>query len=190
MKRVFSQDEIKELLSYNPRSGEFTFKPRDAKWFKGGSEAAAIKWNARTSMKLAIRIDTGRKNNPVINLLNNKYAAGKLAFLYMTGSIPETVGRKDKDLSNTKWGNLFASTIAKDAKRHCVRKDNKTGVSGVFYYSKGTWIADIGDKDKRIKLGYFDSFLDACCARKSAEVSMGYMDSIGFGLFRDRINNA
>tara|TARA_R110000787_G_scaffold274386_1_gene382309 strand:+ start:108 stop:668 length:561 start_codon:yes stop_codon:yes gene_type:complete len=178
MKRVFSQDEVKELLSYNPKSGEFTFKPRDAKWFKGGSEAAAIKWNARTAMKSAVRLDAGNKNNPVINLLNYKYAAGKLAFLYMLGFIPDTVGRVDKDLSNTKWSNLFKSTVQKDAKRHRVRKDNKTGVSGVFYYSKGKWIAGLGDKDKRISLGYFDSFFEAVCARKSAEINFGYINKL------------
>lgn len=188
MKKVFSQDEIKELLSYNPKSGEFIFKPRDAKWFKGGSEAAAIKWNARTSMKTAVRLDSGRKNNPVINLLNDKYAAGKLAFLYMVGFIPETVGRVDKNLANTKWENLFASTMSKDAKRHCVRRDNKTGVSGVTLYSKDKWIVSVGNGEKRVVLGYFDDFFEACCARKSKDVSLGYIDSIGFGSFRDTNN--
>lgn len=187
MKRVFNQDEIKELLFYNPKSGDFTFKKRDAKWFKGCSESAAVKWNARTAMKLAVRIDHGRKNNPVINLLNNKYAAGKLAFLYMLGFIPETVGRIDKDLSNTKWNNLFASTIAKDSKRHGIREDNKTGVTGVTLYSKDKWIVSIGGGDKRVVLGYFNDFFEACCARKSKEVSLGYLDSIGFGLFRSRL---
>lgn len=176
MSRVFSQEEIKELLLYNPKTGEFIFKPRESKWFKGGSEAAAIKWNARTAMKSAVRIDYGRKNNPVINLLNGKYAAGKLAFLYMTGVIPKTVGRIDKDLSNTRWSNLFASTPQGDAKRHSIRRDNKTGVSGVFLYSENKWVASIGDGDKRYSLGYFDNFFDACCARKSKDNTLGYTD--------------
>ena len=52
-----------------------------------------------------------------------------------------------------------------------VRRTNKLGVSGVGIDKRtNRYYAAISlDNKKRISLGYFDSFFEACCARKSAE---------------------
>ena len=185
--RVLSQSDVIELLSYNPITGEFTHRTRDPKWFKGESINAANRWNARTAMKTAAKIDPVN-GHMVINMLYKKYSASKIAFLYMAGFIPETVGRRDKDLSNLKWDNLFVSTKSNDTKRHFLRSDSTTGVTGVYYYSHGLWLAKASDNGKKISLGYFKTLLDAACARKSHETSRSGDDYIGFSLFRDTRN--
>ena len=50
------------------------------------------------------------------------------------------------------------------------RKANKTGVTGVWFDKKyKNWQVQIKINKKRIRLGIHNNFLDACCARKSAE---------------------
>lgn len=57
----------------------------------------------------------------------------------------------------------------KDVKRDKYR-NNKSGLAGVsFKEDENKWIAYISVNKKRINLGRFDDFFEACCARKSAE---------------------
>lgn len=51
-----------------------------------------------------------------------------------------------------------------------VRRNSKHGIPGVTYRADhGKWAARIKIRGKYIPLGSHNSFLDACCARKSAE---------------------
>ena len=49
------------------------------------------------------------------------------------------------------------------------RKDNKSGIPGVRKRNQGDFIAVIDANKSRQYLGLFETFFDACCARKSAE---------------------
>lgn len=51
--------------------------------------------------------------------------------------------------------------------------NNKSGMTGVIYYPYNNtekWMASIAVNNKRINLGYFDTFEDACAARIKGEV--------------------
>lgn len=51
-----------------------------------------------------------------------------------------------------------------------VRKDNTTGVTGVYWYKpRNQWVVKICAKKHDIHVGYFDNFDDAVAARKAAE---------------------
>lgn len=54
--------------------------------------------------------------------------------------------------------------------------NNKTGVHGVSWAKElGRWRSRISTvQNRHLSLGCFNSFLDAVCARKSAEVKFGY----------------
>lgn len=60
-------------------------------------------------------------------------------------------------------------------------KRNVSGVTGVSWESdRKKWLAYIGTGEKsHVKLGRFDSLLDACCARKFAEQQYNYHENHG-----------
>jgi len=67
------------------------------------------------------------------------------------------------DPSNCKW-----VTQSAQVKNTRIRRDNKTGMTGVKE-QKGKWVASIQTDGSRMYLGIYSDFFEACCIRKSAE---------------------
>lgn len=64
-----------------------------------------------------------------------------------------------------------AESIAKRAQSNTKIRRTKKGIAMVDWYEQWQcWVAKISIKGKQKHLGYFDSYLDACAARKSAEL--------------------
>lgn len=62
-------------------------------------------------------------------------------------------------------------SIAKRAQSNTKIRRTKKGIAMVDWYEQWQcWVAKISIKGKQKHLGYFDSYLDACAARKSAEL--------------------
>jgi hypothetical protein len=78
-----TQDQLQFLLHYNPRSGQFT---RLVTTGNASQKGDVILWP--------------------VQLIGKTYQLHRLAFLYMTGSVPNYVKFIDNDRSNTKWANL------------------------------------------------------------------------------------
>ena len=80
--------------------------------------------------------------------------------------------------------NLRVVSVAENNKNTRKRKQNTSGVTGVSWESdRSKWLAYIGvNKKRHVKLGRFDSLLDACCSRKSAEITHGYHANHGKSL--------
>jgi hypothetical protein len=95
-----TQARLKELLRYDPDTGVFTWLVRRPNGVKVGDPAGAVH---KGSGYLRIKID-GRP-----------YAAGRLAWLYMTGKWPiELIDHKDTDRTNNKWLNLRPATFVQN----------------------------------------------------------------------------
>src|SRR5579863_2482235 len=92
---MLTQERLKELLHYDPDTGLFTRLVTVAAF---GAQKGKIAGNVDKKFGYClIRID-GRG-----------YLAHRLAFLYMTDSIPEEVDHRDLNRSNNKWINLRAA---------------------------------------------------------------------------------
>lgn len=64
-------------------------------------------------------------------------------------------------------------TIAKRSAKLIKPRKSKNGISMVYWYkSNNCWVAKISIKGKSKHLGYFENYLDACAARKSAELDV------------------
>ena len=106
---MLTQDYLKELLHYNPITGDFTWNNT-----RGGSSAKSL---AGAKGKLGYRR---------ISIDTRLYLAHRLAFLYMEGRLPSgNVDHKDGDPSNNSWCNLRECTQAQNVQ-------NSLG-SGKFY---------------------------------------------------------
>lgn len=148
-----TQEEVKHFLSYDPITGEFKRLYRGNMKFNNPSPAGTI-------------------NNGYlrIKVKDVKYAAHRLAWLYMTGNWPkDCIDHIDGNPSNNVFSNLRECSRIEN-QRNCKKpKNNTSGVKGVFAFNGGEkWQAGIGVNGKLKHLGLFDNKEDAIQARINA----------------------
>lgn len=156
-KSSITQDRLKEVLTYDPETGCFTWNIQRGRC-KSGSIAGCI----HKGGYLQIRID------------EQSFLAHRLAFLYMTGAMPDEVDHIDHIRTNNKWANLRPSNRIANQKNQSLFSTNKSGCAGVRL-EDGKWRAKISTKH----IGRFESYEDAVKARKHAENINGYHKNHG-----------
>lgn len=102
MKKL-SQKVIKDLITYDPQTGEVFWNKRPREYFKTADDCA--KWNGKWAGKTAgsLRSD-GRYYR--ITLLDTHYLLHRVIVLYVEGVFPKRVFFKDSNFGNLKWDNL------------------------------------------------------------------------------------
>lgn len=104
--------------------------------------------------------------------------AHRLAFLYMTGSIPRLVDHIDGVTSNNEWTNLRSATDQQNSQNSTKSKNNTSGHKGICWDKRNNkWLASIMVDRKSLFLGRFSELDDAVKTRKLAELKY-------FGEFR------
>jgi hypothetical protein len=95
---TLTQERLKELLHYDPETGDWTWKVQLSNAALIGSSAGSIYCQlGRTKTHSILRIRIGRKN----------YLAHRLAFLYMLGRWPiGEVDHKNRNPMDFSWKNL------------------------------------------------------------------------------------
>ena len=162
-----TQAELKQLLDYDPSTGLFTWKPRP------GNKA----FNNRSAGKLTGQKPT-KKGYLLIYVKGKHYAAHRLAFLYMTGSMPVEVDHENHVKTDNRWCNLLPATSSSNKKNSPKPKNNTSGVVGV-YFKNPKWKAQIQHQGKVKNLGTFTNKQDAIAARKAAEKQLGFHPNHG-----------
>lgn len=142
---MIDQNQLKELLSYNPDTGVFI-------WLKSYNNAVTGK-QAKTK---------GRNGYIDIKIKGVRYYAHRLAWLYMTGEQPKNViDHIDRDKTNNKFNNLRDVSVKENINNQIKpNANNSTGVRGVMPYING-YSSQISVNGKNIHLGVFKSIEDA-----------------------------
>lgn len=152
---MINQSRRKELLHYCPKTGTWIWIKANSRRVATGSKAGSFDRRGY----LTIRID------------GKLYKSGRLAFLYMTGKIPNTVDHIDRNKSNDRWSNLRSSTLSQNKYNTGLTKTNTSGVRGVYWHKNiGRWIARIRVEGKSYHLGTFKTIEDAAIVRKEAAI--------------------
>ena len=94
MNKKITQERLKHILTYSHRTGHFVNN------FSLGTVGSVNKKNGH----VIIGVDGGR------------YPAHRLAFLYMTGIVPEAVMHVNGDKADNRWSNLAATTTIEVAR--------------------------------------------------------------------------
>ena len=151
-----SQQELKKLLEYSPKTGQFL-------WLKI-SKFSKIKIG-----DIAGCFDS--KGYRIIRINKKGYKAHRLAFLWMLGYLPENpVDHIDRIRDNNSWDNLREVSIICNSRNKNTMVINKSGVTGVcFAKHQNKWQAHIRIHGKGIYLGQFETILAAAKARWEAE---------------------
>ena len=142
---MIDQNQLKELLSYDPDTGVFI-------WLKSYNNVVTGK-QAKTK---------GRNGYIDIRIKGVRHYAHRLAWLYMTGKNPENViDHIDRDKTNNKFNNL-RDVSRKENTNNQVKPqlNNRTGVRGVIPYVNG-YSAQIRIDGKSVHLGVFRNVKDA-----------------------------
>ncbi len=147
---ILTQDELKSQLHYNPDTGIFTWL-KSSNQIKIGSIAGSHNSNGHLQIKIFGKLTL----------------AHRLAFLYMTGSLPkECVDHINCVRDDNRWCNLREATKQQNTYNNLMRKSNTTGATGVYYCKRDKkFIARCGANGKRHVIGYFDDFESAKIAR-------------------------
>lgn len=142
-------ERLRELLHYDPDSGEWTWLVSPSQNIPAGSRAGADCDGYR-----------------IIRITPSRYKAHRLAWLYMTGQWPVgEVDHRDLDKGNNRWGNLRVATHGQNIANTPLGCRNKSGFKGVSWYkTTNRWVAQITSKNKRTTLGYFRKAEDAHAA--------------------------
>ena len=167
-----SQEELKALVSYDPETGDFTFKYRDRSYFT--DDLTHFLWNKQWAGKVAGQIqkkDTGYERK-LISVNGYTCMAHRAAWLYMTGENPPAqIDHKNRNATDNRWENLRDSK-GLNQRNKSMQKNNKSGFTGVSWSKQNKkwmarmWIDDCGIKKYKI-FGHFDRAEDAAAVLES-----------------------
>tara|TARA_R110000787_G_scaffold198918_2_gene309980 strand:+ start:662 stop:1153 length:492 start_codon:yes stop_codon:yes gene_type:complete len=160
---MISQAKLKELFIYNKDSGIFTRIVSTACNNKVGDVVGSL-----DNGYLRVKVD------------GKNYRLHRLAFLYVTGEMPEEVDHLNHVRSDNRWVNLREASDIENSRNKSISKSNTSGVIGVFWAKdRNRWRSQIMVDNKTIWLGQFAEFSDAVNARKNAEVLYGFHENHG-----------
>lgn len=136
-----TQDELKELLHYDPETGVFT-------------------WNITTRGKVIKGNVAGYRGTwgyICITLRYKHYRAHRLAWLYVTGRLPKhQIDHINGDRLDNRLCNLREATNTENRQNVGKQENNISGFTGVSWDKrKSKWRATIQYNRKHIFLGYF-----------------------------------
>ncbi len=129
--RRITQARLKELLNYDPMTGHFTW--RVMRGGKHPGDIAGCLSRARGKDYIRIRVD------------DELIMAHRLVWLYVYGRWPEDeLDHEDGDGLNNRLKNLRPADRLKNNTNASLRKDNKTGLPGVFRTRNGNYAVTVG----------------------------------------------
>lgn len=137
----FTAKEIQELLHYDPQTGNFT-RLVNRHRYKSGTIAGTFSNEGYVCIKIG----------------QITYKAHRLAFLAMTGSLPNgQIDHINGDRSDNRWCNL--REVSFNGNVHNQRKAQKTNKSGLLGVSPNNkkWKATISNEGKYYYLGTFET---------------------------------
>ena len=113
---MITQAELKQRVHYDPETGVFIWLQH--RWVdKVGKRAESFE----------------KDKSGFLWLDNKKHRTNRLAFLYMSGEIPEKVGFKDNNIENLRWGNLVEVPDSAASYKAKPSSTNTSGYKGVSW---------------------------------------------------------
>ena len=143
MAASLTREEVNELLDYDPETGLFRWR----KTITGRAQAGGIPGCSVNGYRF-------------IGIGNRRYAAHRLAWLFMHGAWPaKFIDHINGDPSDNRIANLREVTFSENLQnQRRAQKRSKSGLLGVsFHKARQRWRAQIAVDGTGHHIGYFDS---------------------------------
>lgn len=162
-----TKKSIMDSFVYIPETGEFFHK--------------VAKRGGRVKPMSKVRAKPGNKGYLQIGHGGVVYLAHRLAWLLMTGDWPDLqVDHIDHVRSNNVFSNLRLVDARGNKMNESLRKDNKSGRTGVFWCgARKRWVAFYFENGKLLTVGQFHDKDDAIMARIEANKTAGFHENHG-----------
>lgn len=158
---------IRQLLDYNPETGELVWKERK---LRPGLERIDKGWNKRfAGKKVSDRFHRHGHSQIGIHCKNFMTHRVVWAHYYDVWPIHDLDHINGKPADN-RIANLREATASENLCNAKIRVNNTSGVKGVSWSkSSNKWYSYITKNKKMMAIGLFDSFDEAVAARRQAE---------------------
>ncbi len=172
-----SQVYLQECFDYDPESGDVFWRVRPLTHFRDGTQQTAYtvwhRWNMRYSLTRVGSVRQPEYASPygyqcvLVGVDGENHMLARLLFKLIHGRDPVNVDHKDGNPFNMAACNLREATISQNTMNTGARRNNKTGLKGVFWFRTG-YAARICVNRKTHHLGTFRSPEEAHEAYKKA----------------------
>lgn len=183
VKPIPSSEKLRELLEYNPSTGELRWRKRLPSHFSPGARftarGKAATWNGRYAGKPAFTAleGNGYRCGGIDGVV---YQAHRVIWKFVTGKDPEQIDHVNGSRADNRLENLRSVSVGENARNQKLRKSNQTGVPGVWFdRGSSRYIVRIWGLGENLYIGCFTNLEDATKARKSAENQFGYHKNCG-----------
>ena len=167
-----SQEYLHECFIYMPETGLLFWRVRPVTHF--ASTRSCKSWNTRWAGREAFTSIVRGYSYGTLDMV--RFSAHRVIFKMLHGWDPEQIDHDDHYRQNNRPDNLIPATHSKNMKNLSLYSNNKSGVSGIYWYSKTRkWKVSLGSKH----VGYFNSFDTAVKARAAAMKSANYHQNHG-----------
>lgn len=140
MTKSLTQEDLQRALNYCPITGHFTWKVSVGARGKQGNRAGRVHHSGYRHIFIA----------------KKSYTEHRLAFLYMTGEIPEYVDHINNKRDDNKWENLREASREENNRNALIRIDNTTGIKGITIDKRrGYYVVRLGIGGVRKFLGCY-----------------------------------
>lgn len=170
---IITHSRLLELLHYDAETGIFTWLPRPVRQERLRTDKI---WNTRYANKTAGSIGGYGYFRIVLKIGTKTHyiPSHRLAWFYVTGHWPTTdVDHKNMVVTDNRFANLRLATRSQNNANSKPPRDNKSGKKGVCFDStREKWKAEIKHNGIKYHIGRFDSFEEACDARRRKAISL------------------
>lgn len=158
MAAAMTQEQLKQLLTYDATTGLFTWLVRPCKKYPAGMVAGCRHPNGYIRIAINGRL----------------YGAHRLAWLYVHGQFPDgVIDHINRQRHDNRLANLRAVTRAQNQQNRGVNKNSTSGVNGVCWDQRTSkWKAHIMLNGRTICLGRHSTIGEAAHARAVGEGRM------------------
>ncbi len=179
-----SIEYLKECFTANFEDGYLVWNKRPLSHFPSGERSWKI-WNTKYSGSIAGNVYTRKSGyqSHQVGIQDISYLVHRVIWALHTGSWPENdIGHKDGNPLNNRISNLSDIPHALNMRFQKLKKQNKSGINGVYWSEKrGCWVMHITRREGIIKpyLTQSKDFFEIACARKSFELKNDFHEMHG-----------
>lgn len=158
---MLTQQRLRELVDYNPETGDF-------RWRGNTSRYPAV--SRKREGKIATV--TNGHGHSYLYIDGEKFAAARLAWLYMTGQWPEhQIDHANQRRWDDRWENLRQATVAENCQNRTRQTSNTSGCRGVWKQN-GKWLVRVTVRGQTHYLGSYDTFEEAVIVRNDGALRL------------------